>query len=411
MRPAARRARAAVLLAAVLGSAPAVAGQEAPGADLTVSLVTVGPGSAVWERFGHNLLWVQDQRAALDSVWDWGRFSFNTEGFLIKFAQADMRYWMAGDPGTPVVNWYGSGGRTVVRQELALTPGQRVALLAFLREQDTDANRYYQYHYYLDNCSTRIRNALDAVLGGAIRARTDTVLTPWSYRDHTKRLNQHNLAIYVGLTTLLAGTVDRPITAWEEMFLPSGLQRWLREVRVPGAGGVLVPLVVEEATIAPGGRYEVPAAPSTWWPRFLLAGIVVGAGLALSGRTARPWLRRCFLPLAWAYLALAGVSGLLMMLLWSLSGHEVAWRNENLWQFNLAALALVGLLGRARRGEGRARAAARLLVIVVATGSLLGVALKLFPAFDQANWDVIALALPANLGLAAGLLGTGSRKA
>lgn len=376
-----------------------------PGADLRVYLVTVGAGDLVWERFGHNLLWVRSATTPVDSVWDWGRFSFDSERFFIRLAQADMRYWMAGADGVPWVNYYAGTGRTVRLQELALTPAQRLELLEFLRWNDDDAHRFYQYHFYNDNCSTRIRDALDAVLGGAIRARTDTLLTPWSYRDQTKRLNQHNPLLYFGLTTLLAGTTDRKITAWEEMFLPSGLERYARDVQVPGAGGALVPLVVREETVAAGGLYPVPDEPARWWPRFLGVGMLIGGVLALTGRARQRLLRRTFLPLAVFYLLVAGLLGLTMALLWSVTGHDVAWRNENLWQFNLASLALLAILPGARRGNERLSAAARLLALAIVGCSVLGLALKVFPGFDQANWDVIAVALPANIGVALGVVG------
>jgi hypothetical protein len=415
-----------VALVAVLGSASPAAGAQdapvegpAPGSDLSVYLVTVGSGAAVWERFGHNLLWVRSSATPVDSVWDWGRFSFDTERFFIRFAQGDMRYWMAGADGAPWVNWYAGTGRTVNLQELALTPSQRLQLLEFLRWNADEAHRFYQYHYYDDNCSTRIRDALDAVLGGAIRARTDTLVTPWSYRDQTKRLNQHNPLLYFGLTTLLAGTTDRKITAWEEMFLPSGLERYIRDVQVPGPEGAMVPLVLREETLAPGGGYPVPDAPSRWWPGFLLIGLLLGTAMAVTGRSRHRTWGRTFLPLAGAYLLTAGLLGLTMALLWSVSGHEVAWRNENLWQFNLASLALLAILPRARRGDERLTAAAWLLALAIVGCSVFGIALKVFPVFDQANWDVIALALPANIGMALGVVGgkggngeqgTGNRK-
>ncbi|MFN2315669.1 MAG: DUF4105 domain-containing protein [Gemmatimonadales bacterium] len=417
MRWLVRSGLARALLVAALGFAPQVAGaQDAPteapmpGADLTVSLVTIGSGAKVFERFGHNLLWVRSSATPVDSVWDWGRFSFDTERFFIRFAQGDLRYWMKGDSAELYIPWYMSMGRTVSSQELALTPAQRLQLLEFLRWNDTDEHRFYQYHYYNDNCSTRIRDALDAVLGGAIRARTDTLVTPWSYRDQTKRLNQHNPLLYFSLTTLLAGTTDRKITAWEEMFLPSGLARYVRDVQVPGPDGAMTPLVVREETLATGGLYPVPDAPARWWPGFLLVGVLLGAALAATGRTRHRLLGRAFLPLAALYLLIAGVLGLTMALLWSVSGHEVAWRNENLWQFNLASLALLAILPRARRGDERLTAAAWLLALAIVGCSLFGVALKVFPVFDQANWDVIALALPANIGVALGVVGARSEK-
>lgn len=403
-------ARRLLLALALAGGLPAgqAAGQEPapapePGAELSVALVTVGPGARVWERFGHNLIWVRSTTAPLDSVWDWGRFQFD-EGFFLRFARADLRYWMQGAPGLPVVQWYAGMERRVVVHELALSPPQRRALLDALHANDTDAARYYQYHYYLDNCSTRIRDALDRVLGGAIRARTDTALTPWSYRDQTKRLNQHNPFLYFGLTTLLAGATDRKITAWEEMFLPEGVERWVREIEVAGPGGARVPLVAREEVVAPGGRYPVPDAPSRWWPGFLATGVAIGALLAGTGRSRGAW-RRGFLPAAFSWLFLAGILGVAMVFLWGFSGHQVAWRNENLLQFNLLPLMLLPVLPASWDGSGARGRFGRQLSAAIAGLALAGVALKAVPGFAQANWDVMALAVPAHAGLWLGIRG------
>ena len=46
---------------------------------------------------------------------------------------------------------------------------------------------------------------------------------------------------------------------------------------------------------------------------------------------------------------------------------------------------------------------AQALALLVAGLSFLGLVLKVLPGFDQANVQVIALALPAHLGVAAGL--------
>lgn len=371
---------------------------------VTISLVTVGAGALPWERFGHNLLRVQGGTDQLDRVWDWGRFSFDTERFFVRFAQGDLRYWMQGADGPGTVGWYAGTGRTVSEQRLALTPQQANQLVEYLRRNDTDEHRYYQYHYYNDNCSTRIRDALDAVLGGALRAQSEPVMTPWSYREATQRRNQHNPLLYFGLTTLLAGTTDKKMTGWEEMFLPAGLEHWVRELSVTDASGATRPLVASETLIAPGGSYPLPARPGRWWPGFLVVGAGIGLVLTGSGRS-RAAAHRAFLPVAVAYALASGILGLVMALLWSVSGHEVAWRNENLWQFNLAALALLPLLPAAARGAGsRARTAIALGRIIVACSGL-GILLKVLPGFSQQNWDVIALAVPANLGLLLGMMG------
>ncbi|MDZ4675470.1 MAG: DUF4105 domain-containing protein [Gemmatimonadota bacterium] len=400
---------ASLWLAFTLASVAAAQSSQETESPLAISLVTIGPGGAVWERFGHNMLRVRGGEEQLDRVWDWGRFSFDTERFFVRFAQGDLRYWMQGADGEGVVGWYANTGRTVAEQRLALSPAQAGQLLEFLRWNDTDEHRYYQYHYYNDNCSTRIRDALDAVLGGALRARTDTVVTRWSYREATKRLNQHNPILYFGLTTLLASSTDKKMTGWEEMFLPGGLAHWVRELTVIGPDGGTRPLVEAETVIAAGGSFPIPGEPSRWWPGFLVLGVLIGGLLTATGRS-RSGARRLFLPAAVLYALGAGVLGLVMALLWVVSGHEVAWRNENLWQFNLVALALVPMLPAAMRGGGPRAGAALSLARIIVGCSVLGVLLKLLPVFNQANWDVIVLALPANVGLLLGVLGARSEK-
>lgn len=81
----------------------------------------------------------------------------------------------------------------------------------------------------------------------------------------------------------------------------------------------------------------------------------------------------------------------------------MAWRNQNLWNLNLLALPLLLLLpGALRRNPVRRRPAVALAFLLVA-GSLLGVITKGLPGFEQANWEIIALALPIHAGLAFGL--------
>jgi len=100
---------------------------------------------------------------------------------------------------------------------------------------------------------------------------------------------------------------------------------------------------------------------------------------------------------------LAGVGGTVLAGLWSFTDHVMAYRNENLLQINPLALVLAVVLPFALRGASRAGRVAQLLAVVVAGCSLLGLVLKVLPGFDQVNVQVIALALPAHLGVAAGL--------
>jgi hypothetical protein len=103
----------------------------------------------------------------------------------------------------------------------------------------------------------------------------------------------------------------------------------------------------------------------------------------------------------WTLVAAAG--GAVLAFLAFLSEHAIAWGNQNLWQFNLLAIALLPVLPGALRGDARRGRVALVLAWLVALGSLVGVALKALPGPDQANGEIIGLVLPLHLALAAGL--------
>jgi hypothetical protein len=89
--------------------------------------------------------------------------------------------------------------------------------------------------------------------------------------------------------------------------------------------------------------------------------------------------------------------------LWGLTDHVMAYRNENLFQVNPLILGLAILVPAGLAASSRARHWARVLSRGLVALSMAGLALKLIPAFDQVNGEVIALALPIHLGVAIGL--------
>ena len=103
------------------------------------------------------------------------------------------------------------------------------------------------------------------------------------------------------------------------------------------------------------------------------------------------------------WVLVSGIAGALLAGLWGLTDHAAAYYNENILQMNVLALPLVWLLpGFVRRKRSSARFTLGLATAVAAI-SVLGLVLKLLPQFYQINGQVIALALPAHAGVAAGL--------
>jgi hypothetical protein len=367
--------------------------------------MTMGPGKQVWERFGHNAIWIHDPVRGTDQTYNYGLFDFGQENFLLRFVQGRMWYWMQGFPAQSYVESYRRANRSVWVQELEMPPEARRELQAFLEWNERPENRFYHYDYYQDNCSTRVRDALDRALGGLLKAGSSDVPTGRTFRYHTLRLTSNDPPIYTGLELGLGQPVDRPISMWEEMFLPLALRAHIRKLSVAGPQGRSVPLVKSERTLFESSEPAPPPSPPSWILSYLLLGVLIG-GLALGlGRAAvasGPG-RAGFLFITWSWWLLSGLAGLVLTGLWCCTDHSAAYRNANVLQTNLLALPLLWFGTRLAFGSEGARMPAVALAAALLGLSVLGLLLKAFPPFYQVNGDIIALALPAHAGVAAAI--------
>lgn len=396
-----RRAVALVLALGLGGASAAMAQAEVPGSQLDVSVVTVGPGAAVWERWGHDMIRIRDRRTGLDLVYNYGMFDFGEKGFLLHFLEGRLNYWTAAFYTAPTLAFYRTQShRSVWEQSLRLTPSERLALQRFLDWNGLPANRFYRYDYYRDNCSTRVRDALDRVLGGAIARATRGRPTGTTARDHTRRLTEDQPFLRTGMLLLLGPAVDQPLDEWQEMFLPVRLMVHLREVTVDSAG-IRLPLVVREDTLALSDRYPEPVDHGAGIPWFLLVGVLTGGVLAVgTGRGSGP--RWWWVAVAALVALVLGLGGLVASGLWAFTDHTATWRNQNVLQADLLALPLAVALRPFALGRPWARRVVPRLAIIIAAGSVLGLAWH-FLVGGQANGDVLALLVPVNVGLAAGV--------
>ena len=397
----ARRALATGLLLFLL--LPLRLAGQAPGDELEVALLTVGPGERTWEKFGHNAIVIVDRAAGRARSYNYGLFDFRQENFLLRFVQGRMWYSMGSRSAQREIDMYTRADRTVVFQRLRLTAAQRAALRDFLAWNDTDGRRNYYYDYYRDNCSTRVRDALDRALGGALRQRFDSVTTAHSYRWHTARLTSSQPLLYAGLMVAMGRPIDAPITAWEEMFLPARLAGRLREVTVPDADGRPVPLVAGEETVHASARYVEPEQPASLVLPFLALGTLLGVGLWLAGRS-RGVARRLFTVLATGWSAFAGIGGLFLLATWSFTDHVVARQNASVLLLAPLSLVLAWLLPGAVTSRRRRVGAAVGTALLVLGLAALALVTHVWPGLRQPNLELVALVLPLHVGTLAGLL-------
>ena len=251
---------------------------------------------------------------------------------------------------------------------------------------------------------TRLRDAIDRVLRGALRSASDSVRTPLSYRRESVRLTDGVRLMQTGIDIALGRPADAPLTAWESFFIPMRLRDALRGVTVPnGAGGARVPLVVAERAIEPYPGtprvVELASAPRLVW-RLLVVGLVLAAlvagirVMAVSRRGAVWGL--ALVTAVWSLLC--GLIGVLIVLAWTATRHVFWGWNENLFLVSPLSLLLVVLLPVTLL-SGRAAHATRAVTLAVAALSLVGLVLALIPG-GQENRAIVALFLPLHLVIA-----------
>jgi hypothetical protein len=366
---------------------------------LRVSVLTFGPGDLVFERFGHNALRIVDPATGSDLAYNWGMFSFSQPNFLGRFLSGDTQYWVEAFPSQPLIDFYASQDRAGVEQVLNLTPQEAAELKAFVEANVREENKYYRYQYFLDNCSTRLRDALDRVMGGALQRRFVPITTAWTYRDESVRLTAPTYYSQLGIELALGPSADVPLTAWQAMFVPMRLRDYLRDVTVPAPAGGTRPLVAEERVLhTPSAR--APEPPSRRGLTLGALGPVLGAWmLMLVPTTAAARRKRRLLAtvMAAGFYGVAGILGCVLLGMWLFSAHTFWYGNLTLLLCSPLALAAAVLGARAVwRGE-RSRAA---LVVVGAVAAMAALAVLLAPFVTQRLAGPLFVLLPAHLGLA-----------
>jgi Domain of unknown function (DUF4105) len=376
-------------LALLLGS-PARAAEP----PARVSVLTMGPGAHPFTRFGHNAILLEwDRGPRRTAVYNFGTFAFDGAQGVADFMRGRFRYWLSASSLETTLRVYGDGGRSLTKQVLRLSPRERAELAAKLAENALPQNRYYDYDYYRDNCSTRVRDAIDALLHGQLK-RGIGGAGRLTFREHTLRLLADAPVVYAGLDLALGAATDRPTTRWEELFLPQELAAEL-DLSTRDLDGERVPLVTSKLELLPSSFPPTPSVPPERRPWFAAFGLAAGGVFAATGLGAR---RRRALGVAfgvWCVLwgALLGLLGCAFTWFWFFSKHAAAFQNRALlvsppWALALAVLGIALLLGRPRAAE-----ALRWVAALGVLGSVVLLALSV-PAAGHEHLRLGLLFLP-----------------
>jgi hypothetical protein len=361
-----------------------------------VLLMTMGQGEEVFERFGHNAIVVWDEAAGQPLVYNWGMFDFAQPNFISRFLTGDTKYWMEPRSFESTMQQYRYLNRTVSVQALQLTPTQKAQLVALLAENAKEANKYYRYDYYRDNCSTRARDAIDAVTGGALKRAMEAQPGQGSYRWHTRRLLAYSAPLYFGAELVLGVDADAPLTGWQEAFLPQSLSESLKRIELPAAEGMPARVIVGPVdTLFRATRGAEPRGVAPRVPLAAAVGLVFGLVLLGLSRLGRGGAVAAMA--LWS--VLVAVVGTVLFLAWFATQHVFMANNPTValaspvWLIGAVAAVMV-MRGGVPTGV---RSALRWLLVV----GVIGTAGAVLLGHSVSALEMAALLLPGHAAVVA----------
>ncbi|WP_297338081.1 DUF4105 domain-containing protein [Algoriphagus sp.] len=294
-----------------------------------ISLLTCDPGEDLYMAFGHSAIRVLDSAKGTDYVFNYGTFNFNTPNFYGKFAGGKLDYMLSVSSYADFVATYHAEQRGIREQVLNLSVDQQQQMVEFLQVNYLPERRYYRYDFFFDNCATRIRDALDLVLGDQLVWNDQEV----NNRERTFRelIDEYVLRIPwadLGIDLALGAVIDRDANPEEEQFLPDYMEAAFARAVIEGDGPSR-PLVKETQVILefPKPEEGLPAI-NPYWIFWLVA-------IAFTGIT---WIgfkqKRLWVGFDIGLFAFLGILGIIVMLLWFATEHSATkWNWNSLWAF------------------------------------------------------------------------------
>ena len=147
-----------------------------------ISLITISPGSDLYSAFGHSTLWILDTENNIDRVYNYGTFDFEQPNFYMNFVKGHLDYTLTAYSFEEQYLMTQYEGRGLSQQVLNLDSAQKQRLYDFMEWNALPENMHYLYDFYLDNCSSRLRDVLKTTAGDSL-VYDKNISTSYSFRE------------------------------------------------------------------------------------------------------------------------------------------------------------------------------------------------------------------------------------
>ncbi len=327
-----------LLLSSLVSSAQF--GSLSPAAE--ISILTIGPGAELYDKFGHSAFRIKDSLSGVDVVFNYGVYDFDTPNFYTKFAQGKLLYQLGVTYYQPFLQNYIAENRWVKEQVLNLTQSEKQGVSDFLWHNALPENKKYKYDFFYDNCATKIRDVLLDVLGNNLEYREDHITTEYTFRQLIQQNLKANTWGSLGIDVALGAVVDRKAKPIEYQFLPDYVYEGAAHAIVYHDGQA-EPLVKSTKTLF--NNHPTPSKNDFLLSPLFILGLFGLSIVFITFRDIKKKSRSRFLDSFLFFFT--GLIGVFLLLLWFATDHTATANNYNmLWAFPISILLVVAIAGK-----------------------------------------------------------------
>lgn len=304
-----------------------------------ISILTIGPGSELYDKFGHSAFRINDPATGQDVVFNYGVYDFDTPNFYLKFAQGKLLYQLGVSYYESFYNSYVAQNRWIKEQTLNLSQAEKQAVSDFLWNNAKPENKKYKYDFFFDNCATKIRDVTQEVLGNKLEFKDDHITETYTFRELIQQNLKANSWGSLGIDIALGAVIDRKAKPIEYQFLPEYVYEGAANA-VINRNGTSESLVKQTTVLFE--NTPTPAENNFFLSPLFILGIL---GLLIVFVTYRDYKRNVRSRFLDTFLFFfTGLIGIFLLLLWFATDHTATANNYNLlWAFPISIFLIVAI--------------------------------------------------------------------
>ncbi|MCR4592782.1 MAG: DUF4105 domain-containing protein [Bacteroidaceae bacterium] len=295
---------------------------------IRASLITCSPGQEVYALYGHTALRLQNFTADQDLVFNYGVFSFKQPHFIWRFVRGKCDYMVVPVPWTYFTREYEERGSSITEQVLNLTPQEANRLWVNMQVECQPENRQYRYNFLYNNCTTKVRDAIERCVEGRVVYPDSIPL--YTHRQMLHQYTREHPWAQEGNDILLGSAVDTSLSARAAMFAPEYMLRYADNAFIYAENNDKRPLVIGREILLQ--KRELKIGPE--FPLLPTQAMLVLLAFSVLIVLLERWLnRQCWL---WDVVLLLGqgAGGLVLLFMFLFSEHPAVDSNWQIWVLN-----------------------------------------------------------------------------